>query len=599
MIIAFLMAGNAICVAVDYEITEKIDTITVESSAYAAEHHSQMVKILTEEGAAYREVLAVNPEIQIKNVSCAVTCPGEQTVKMKPEDFVELPVSQSAQWLSDYKALVVAPSKLARGCTVRLDYDRNVTSLLYIDPWVYATSVPVRRATCSISYPATVPLKYRSDTAGIKVQKSESAGKTTLLFESGDQKEIVLHGRSESFGSVEKKVVFLPDQCTTDRWLLNTKSWQDIASWFLELSKFAYKEDPGMDAVVKEVKAANTDPEKIAEALYVYIQKNYVYTAIEVGIGGYKPRFANQTFQKKYGDCKDLTLLYLTLLKKAGIEGYPALVDTRSSKFFYRDFPSPQQFNHCIAFLPAIRNGTWVDSTVKNFRLGEIPAAIQGKYALIAGGSNELRQIPEDFFASNVVKLSLSGVYSDTGVKWNGEVQTLGEASMLVDSMQDALLKSRIQYYVYSTLLESGLPVQSVKTTPDGERSLRLEFSTPVQQMQTYGIFLINAMKYQALDNLAVDPDAGHFFALGTPVRLVIEASADVNGRSLVSSPVHEENKGQYVRYKLDLSEEGGKIRYLADAFFVNGFLDDVEMKQYQKELREFASLIQRTVVIK
>lgn len=354
-----------------------------------------------------------------------------------------------------------------------------------------------------------------------------------------------------------------------------------------------------MDAVVRDVKAANSDPEKIAEALYLYVQKNYVYTAIEIGIGGYKPRFANQTFQKKYGDCKDLTLLYLTLLKKAGIEGYPALVDTRSSKFFYRDFPSPQQFNHCIAFLPSIRNGTWVDSTLKNFRLGEVPAVIQGKYALIAGGPNELRQIPEDFFASNVVKLSLNGTYSDAGMKWIGQVQTLGEASMLVESMQDALLKNRIQYYVYSTLLESGLPVQTVKTTLDGERSLKLEFSTPVQQMQTYGIFLINAMKYSALDNLALDPAAGHFFALGTPVRLVIEATADLNGRSIVSSPMREEKKGKYVTYKLDLAEDSGKIRYLADAFFVNGFLDDAEMKQYQQELREFAGLIQRTVVIK
>ncbi len=225
----------------------------------------------------------------------------------------------------------------------------------------------------------------------------------------------------------------------TEKWALSTRSWKDVAQWFSELTRFAYHDDPVMDAVVFEAKRNAVSQEQIAEALYQYIQKNFTYMAIEIGIGGYKPRFAAQTFQKKYGDCKDLTFLYLVLLKKAGIEAYPALVDTRHAKFFYSDFPSPTQFNHCIAYLPKVRNGIWVDTTVKNFRLGEMPVAIQGKQALVAGGPNTLVQIPEDFYSSNVLKFELKGTYAETGLKMEGAVHTLGQANAYCASNEKCL----------------------------------------------------------------------------------------------------------------------------------------------------------------
>ena len=596
-LVIFVSAG--IAAAADYEIQDKKSTIHIETTSFASEHHTQVVKILTEEGTSYKEFLGVNTYIQIKNLQVTVTSEGGRTNRVRSDQIYEVPVVESVDMVTDYKAIVIAPEKLKRGDVIAIDYDRAITSLLYIDPWVYATNVPIRKSTCFLIYPPTVPVKFRGEDASVKVQKSEAMGNVTVQFETIQSQEVYLSGRSESFGNVEKKVVFMPEQAMTDRWALSTRSWKDVADWFSELTRFAYREDPAMDAVVQEVKRNSKSPEEIADGLYRYIQKNYTYMAIEVGIGGYKPRFAAQTFQKKYGDCKDLTFLFLVLLKKAGIEAYPALVDTRHAKFFYRDFPSPTQFNHCIAYIPGLRKGIWVDATVKNFKLGEMPAVIQGKHALVAGGPNELIQIPEDFYSSNVLKFELTGNYSQKELIMKGFVQTLGQANAYVDLMRNALMRNAVKNYVYGKLLKPGLPVQKLQAGHAGERSLEIGFSTPVRDLEGYKMLLVNAIGYPPLENLGVDPRENEFFALGVPIRLVLNSSIDLSGHVLVSPASLHEKKGQYITYKLEWKEEDGKLRYVADVYFLNGFLNHLEMRKYKEEMQEFASLLQRTVVVR
>jgi hypothetical protein len=590
--------GSAVLPAADIEILEKKDLIRIETASFASEHHTQVVKILTEKGTSYKEYLAVNNNIQIKNIHVTITSDNGRVSKLKQDEIYEVPIVESPDMVTDYKALVIAP-RLRRGDTVTLEYDRTISSLLYIDPWVYATNFPIRKASCLATYPANLPLKFRGEDDSVRVQKSEQNGMVALRMETADRGEVFLSGRSESFGSIEKKVVFMPEQTMTEKWFLSTKSWRDVAQWFSDLTKFAYQEHPEMDAVVRRVLQEAKSPEQIAEGLYRYIQNHFVYMAVEIGIGGYKPRFASQTFQKKYGDCKDLTFLYVVLLRKAGVEAYPALVDTRHSKFFYRDFPSPTQFNHCIAYLPKIRNGVWVDTTVKNFRLGEMPTVIQGKMALVAGGPNTLIQIPEDFQNSNVLKFELKGEYAGSRLQMAGAVHTLGQANAYVDLMKNALLRNAVKNYVYSKLLKQGLPIQQLNTSKADDRSLEIRFTTPVQSLEPYKVLLVNAVSYPPLENLGSDPRPNEFFALGIPVRLVLDTTVHLAGHVLVSPAEFKEKKGDFLSYTLQLKEENGKLRYFADVYFANGFLDSAEMKKYKQELQEFAAILQRTVIIR
>src|SRR5262249_6884263 len=183
-------------------------------------------KILTEQGTAYRKVIAVNGSIQVRNVTGSVTFPDGHSAKIREDDIAELPLFESPEMMTDYKALVVLPPELKRGCTVHIEYDRTITNLLYLEPWTYATSVPVRKAACSLSYPIHIPVKYRTDDASVKVQKNTLADATTVVFETADQKEVSVVGRSQDQENAEKKIVFQPEHLMTERWSLSTNSWQ-------------------------------------------------------------------------------------------------------------------------------------------------------------------------------------------------------------------------------------------------------------------------------------------------------------------------------------------------------------------------------------
>ncbi len=593
----FLMLWCAVAFGSDYEIVDSSVIITVQSNAFATEHHRETVRILTENGSNYQKLLPVNSYIQVKNISGTVNYPNKKTERIDKEDIVELPISESAEMMTDLKAVAIIPSWLTKGSTFSVEYDRNITSLLYLSSCVYASNVPIKRSFCTITYPAVVPIKYRGQDDHVKVNKSTTGNNTAISFESTDRKEISLFGKKGASDDVYKSVDFLPEQCMTDKWQLSTVSWESIATWYTELSKHSYQWDPLMDRIVDDAKAKSKTPEELAEALYQYVQRNYNYTAIEVGIGGFKPRFTNQTFQKKYGDCKDLSFLYVSLLKKAGIEAFPALVDTRSHKFFYKDFPNPGQFNHCIAYLPGIRNGIFVDSTVKNFKLGEVPVVIQGKQALVVG-PNKLMEIPRDFFNSNVTKLSVSGAYGPQELRFKGKMETSGLTSMLVEIMKNALMKNTVKYYVYSTMMREGMPVQKMESKVESDRALSVEYSVPVYQANAYHMVLLNTLNYPPMEGLAYDPQPDQYYALGNPERFVADCTLDLGGHKLITEPFKDEQKGNYVTYSMELKEDGGKLRYLADAYFANGLLDPEEMKQYQQELRQFSAKLQRMAVL-
>ncbi|HSE40788.1 MAG TPA: DUF3857 domain-containing protein [Acidobacteriota bacterium] len=592
LLVVLLWSTAAFCA--DYEIVDRSLTITVHSNAFATEKHREVVRILTESGTGYQTLLPVNSYIKVRNIVGSVNLPNGKIEKIKEEDILELPISESSEMMSDLKAVAVSPW-LTKGSTFTVEYERAITSLLYLSSCLYAANVPLKKSSCTISFPSTVPIKFRGEDEFVKLQKSKSGDNTILQFDSVERKEISLLGRRDS--DVTKSVDFLPEKCLTDKWTLSTVSWESIATWFTDLSKHSYQWDPSMDRVVDEAKSKAKSPDELAEALYQYIQNNYAYTAIEIGIGGFKPRFTNQTFQKKYGDCKDLTFLYVALLKKAGIEAFPALVDTRHNRFFYKDFPSPAQFNHCIAYLPAIRNGTFVDSTVKNFRLGEVPVVIQGKQALVVG-PNKLIEIPRDFLNSNVTKISLAGAYSAEELKFNGRMETSGLTTMLVETMKNALMKNLVKHYVYTTIIRTGMPVQKIETKVESDRALSIAYSTPVYHANAYQMLLLNALNYPPLDALAYDPQPDQYYGLGHPERVMADYSVDLAGHKLITVPFKKTQTGKYIAYTLELKEEAGKLHYLADTYFANGLLDPEEMKAYQTELRQFSQELQRIAVI-
>jgi hypothetical protein len=147
---------------------------------------------------------------------------------------------------------------------------------------------------------------------------------------------------------------------------------------------------------------AKNDREK-AEKIYKWVQSHIQYIAFEDGYGGLVPRSPDTTFYRRYGDCKDMSVLLVAMLRRSGLEAYPAWVGTRKLPYRYAEVPTPIADNHMVASLKLGPETLFLDATDPRLSLGLPSVMIQGKDALISLDSHryEVKPVPVVEAATN------------------------------------------------------------------------------------------------------------------------------------------------------------------------------------------------------
>ena len=139
-------------------------------------------------------------------------------------------------------------------------------------------------------------------------------------------------------------------------------------AWYLEVSTvpdwglFLQWEDALLQDVFRVSPEVTVLAKRLAEGKETKLEKlyaihSYLVTKIryqqdyENYVAGVKPHSAPQVIARGYGDCKDKSVLFITLANLMGIEARFALVRTRTFGRIIREVPS-QQFNHAIVYIP-------------------------------------------------------------------------------------------------------------------------------------------------------------------------------------------------------------------------------------------------------
>jgi len=130
-----------------------------------------------------------------------------------------------------------------------------------------------------------------------------------------------------------------------------SKDWNDVARF----SKQLYSLHSGLSEDLKSkitnlISSTQSKSDYIVSALN-FVQDEIRYLGLEIGAGSYKPTDPSIIYTRRFGDCKDKTWLFVEMMRSAGIESYPVLVDTYYRQTLSEKLPSPLVFNHVIAYL--------------------------------------------------------------------------------------------------------------------------------------------------------------------------------------------------------------------------------------------------------
>ena len=178
--------------------------------------------------------------------------------------------------------------------------------------------------------------------------------------------------------------------------LSDFSGWDDVTGWAVPLFKAEITPDPELVKQTLAWKAASTDAGDRLLAALRFVQDDVRYLAIEIGPYSNRPNPPSTVFKRRYGDCKDKSLLLVTMLKELGIESYPALVNAKAQNQVSRYQPSPFAFDHCI--VKAICGGKtlWLDPTASLQRgtLENISDQDEGFALVLKEGGRALEVIP-------------------------------------------------------------------------------------------------------------------------------------------------------------------------------------------------------------
>ena len=156
-------------------------------------------------------------------------------------------------------------------------------------------------------------------------------------------------------------------------------NWQEVVNWSLPLYQSAIEVSPAIETIARQIKFQHADLESQIVAALRFSQDEVRYLGLEMGTNSHQPTPASETLALRYGDCKDKTVLLISLLKALGVEAHPALVNTEDRKRTASLPVSPSLFDHVIVTLEHLGKRYWLDPTI-SYQRGDLENLAQPNY---------------------------------------------------------------------------------------------------------------------------------------------------------------------------------------------------------------------------
>lgn len=221
--------------------------------------------------------------------------------------------------------------------------------------------------------------------------------------------------------------------------------WQAVSRRFHGLFAAAAVLAPGSPLREEAALIARSAPTKLAQAQaaleLVQQQVRYVYVGLDGG--NFTPASAEETWERRYGDCKGKTAMLLALLAALDIPAEAVLVSNAgSTDGLDQRLPNPGMFDHVLVRATIDGTAVWLDATLPDVIEGRTEPFLPYTWVLplsVKGSAPE--RLPERPFALPQV-MELTEIDASTGfeapARWTRTTVLRGAAGV----QQHALFSS-------------------------------------------------------------------------------------------------------------------------------------------------------------
>lgn len=355
-----------------------------------------------------------------------------------------------------YYYSVSFPSVAPRNRT-QLQYRNAYRNPRFIPGFIFATYMPQEKTTYTIKTTGDIALMHEVvNDPGNKIRfRTYSKGRETYYEWSAENLEpFKVDPNSPSIRYFAPHVVVSVKSYGTSSGRKNVLSGlADLHSWYYSFIKDLKETVPSKDlvAIVESLRSPGDGELQMVRKIFYWVQDNIRYIAFEDGMRGLIPHSGSYVCDKRYGDCKDMASLLVSMMELAGIKGYYTWIGTRDIPYAYSRFPSPMVDNHMIAtYISPDDKYYFLDATSNHTPFGLPSSMIQGKEALINKGPSayELKTVPVIKKEDNATTDSVFLTIHDNELRGKGSVTLEGYAKVFAGYKLDRVHKDAIEEYV-------------------------------------------------------------------------------------------------------------------------------------------------------
>lgn len=204
--------------------------------------------------------------------------------------------------------------------------------------------------------PKSKPLKHVVKNGNVKYTHKEMGDKVKYTWSAENVDRIIQEPAMPALTEIAPTVIFS-----------TIGSWEEISKWWNDLAGKQMEMNDGLRAEVKSLTDGKATKTEKVDAIYHYVAQKVRYMGLGTGKKkGFEPKPVTETFETKYGVCRDVAAMMVAMLREADIPSEVVLTNM-GSKVAY-DIPHIG-FNHAIV---AIKNDdgtfTYADPTVNDSR---------------------------------------------------------------------------------------------------------------------------------------------------------------------------------------------------------------------------------------
>lgn len=307
---------------------------------------------------------------------------GKNIGKYKQRDLTSLALAEGL--IDDSKIYFLQVPASTFPVTVEFKYELRYKGILSYPPYeIMHPGEGVEASSYTARIPQNMDLRYQAKNISLSPAMEDDGKYKTYRWAVKNLSPLEEEEGAVSYESRYPSILLAPNHFKLDDYEGDMTSWKSFGRWYGDLKK-------GLDVLPEErqaffrelVKNAGSDREK-ARIIYTYLQNNFRYVSIQLGIGSFRPFPADFTDKKKYGDCKALSNYMQAALQAVGIKSYQALVNAGYNKEPVRpEFPC-NQFNHVIVCIPQPADSIWLECTSRTNDFATLGSFTENRNALL------------------------------------------------------------------------------------------------------------------------------------------------------------------------------------------------------------------------